>query len=398
MTAVDDRVVTPSLRSDLRRWRGPVILAIAVLAVSLLLALAQGQRARGYLDPDAVDPSGSGALAALLEDQGVDVVRVTTAEAARDALYEAQGTRTLLVAAELAPLSEQMADVATQQRPTHLVVLGADDATLELLAPWARPAPGPIWGADGPVEVAPGCDWPIAQRVGPLVPDGAWFYTTSAPGSSRCWRGMVVDLPEGSTGDPATTLIGTGAMLTNEVLADSGNAALGMNVLGRDSTVVWWLPSYTDPLQVAGEDEPVSISDLVPPWVGIALAQVVAAVLVAVWWRGRRLGRVVVEPLPVVVRATETTEGRGRLYRRSGARGRAADVLRDATTSRLRALLALPRAAGLDEVVPAVAARTGRDPAAVASLLTPGADPADDASLTRLADALDILEDEVRRS
>ena len=41
-------------------------------------------------------------------------------------------------------------------------------------------------------------------------------------------------------------------------------------------------------------------------------------------WRARRLGPVVAEPLPVVVRAAETVEGRARLYRRGGARGQAA--------------------------------------------------------------------------
>ena len=75
------------------------------------------------------------------------------------------------------------------------------------------------------------------------------------------------------------------------------------------------------------------LSDLLPPWVGIVVAQLVVAVLVAALWRGRRLGPVVAEPLPVAVRAAETTEGRARLYRRRRARGRAADHLRAASLS-----------------------------------------------------------------
>ena len=73
-------------------------------------------------------------------------------------------------------------------------------------------------------------------------------------------------------------------------------------------------------------------------------------------------------------------------------------TLRAATVARISSLLRLPRTADLSEVVPAVVARTGRDATAVAALLTPGAAPTDDASLSRLADALDTLEDEVRRS
>ena len=44
----------------------------------------------GLLDPDATDPTGSHALSVLLTDQGVTVVRVTTAEAAASALRSTQ--------------------------------------------------------------------------------------------------------------------------------------------------------------------------------------------------------------------------------------------------------------------------------------------------------------------
>ncbi len=383
--------VTPAARSQVRRWRGPLLLAVVVVVVSVLLALAQGQRTRGYLDPDAVDASGAGALSALLADQGVDVVRVTSAEDARDALYRTEGTKTLLVAAELAPISYRMADLVTSVPFSHLVVVGGDPESLTNLASWATV----VGVGTSQAEIPPDCDWDLAQRVGPLVADGQQ-YASKGVDVTVCWDAFVLDLPVG-TGEKPTTLLGSGRLLTNDVLADSGNAALGLNVLGRDQTVVWWLPSLTDPLQ-PDDEEGASITDLVPSWVALAVAQVLAALLITVWWRGRRLGRVVLEPLPVVVRATEAVEGRARLYRRASDRGRAADVLRSATASRLTTLLRLPRTSGLGEIVPAVVARTGRDATSVTALLTPGVDPTDDASLTRLADALDTLEDEVRRS
>ena len=128
---------------------------------------------------------------------------------------------------------------------------------------------------------------------------------------------------------------------------------MALGTLGRSHTVVWWLPSTADPLQFDQGAE-VGITDLVPSWVRWALLQVVLAVAVVVWWRGRRLGRVVVEPLPVVVRATESVEGRARLYRRGRARGSAADAMRTASLTRLRARLGLPRSAPADVVVAAV--------------------------------------------
>ena len=58
-------------------------------------------------------------------------------------------------------------------------------------------------------------------------------------------------------------------------------------------------------------------------------------------WRARRLGPLATEPLPVVVRAVETTRSLGRLYRRSGDRGHAAESLRRAARSRLAERLRL---------------------------------------------------------
>jgi hypothetical protein len=128
------------------------------------------------------------------------------------------------------------------------------------------------------------------------------------------------------------------------------------------------------------------------------LAQLVVVVAAVVWWRGRRLGRIVVEPLPVVVRPTETVEGRARLYRRAGARDRAANALRAATLDRMRIRLSLPRGAPPAVVAEAAARRTGRPVPDVVALLAPSTVPPDDAALVALRTALDTLENEVRRS
>jgi hypothetical protein len=119
-------------------------------------------------------------------------------------------------------------------------------------------------------------------------------------------------------------------------------------------------------------------------------------VLVALW-RGRRLGPVVVEPLPVVVRATETVEGRARLLRAARARGTAAAALREASVARLSDVLGAGTAASPPVVVDAVCRRTGRTSGEVEALLF-GDAPGDDAGLVRLANDLDGLEESVRRT
>lgn len=385
----DDTVATPTVGARLRANRGTILVAVLVLLGALLLAIAQSSRTVGLLDPDATDPSGSHAVATLLGEQGVTVVRVTTAQAAVDAL--ARATDPTLVIAPTAPLSDRMLAAVRGAHPKYAVLLQPDDATLAAYAPWARRS-GLRASTD---EVAADCDWYVAEAAGPL-PQGGATYSTDRSDVSSCWGGGVVDTARGGGGE-TVTLVGLAGALTNQHLADSGNAAMALGTLGRARTLVWWLPSSADPLQFDPGTE-IGIGDLVPTWVTWALVQLGIAVLVVVWWRGRRLGRVVVEPLPVVVRATESVEGRARLYRRGHARGRAADALRAATLARLRTRLALPRTAGVDVVVAAVSARTGRPGAEVAALLASDGSPLDDAGLTGLADALDALENEVRRS
>jgi hypothetical protein len=117
----------------------------------------------------------------------------------------------------------------------------------------------------------------------------------------------------------------------------------------------------------------------------------VVVFLAAAVWRGRRFGPLVVENLPVVVRAGETREGRARLYQRSSARLRAADALRVGTIGRLSRLVGLPTASTTTEVSDAVAAVTGRDPARVRDLLVDRV-PATDRELIALSDDLAALE------
>lgn len=105
------------------------------------------------------------------------------------------------------------------------------------------------------------------------------------------------------------------------------------------------------------------------------------------------------ESLPVVIRASEATEGRARLYRKANARDRAATVLRTATRTRIAPLLGVPLqdAHSSERLLPALSARLPETTADTRTLLF-GPAPADDATLIRLADQLDALEREVRTS
>ena len=101
--------------------------------------------------------------------------------------------------------------------------------------------------------------------------------------------------------------------------------------------------------------------------------------------------------LPVVVRASETVEGRGRLYRSHRAGDRAADALRTATLQRLLPRLGLGPDAAPPAIVAAVVERIGQDPEFVRHTLF-GPPPATDTDLVNLAHALDNIERQVAQS
>ena len=114
--------------------------------------------------------------------------------------------------------------------------------------------------------------------------------------------------------------------------------------------------------------------------------------------RGRRLGPLSVEPLPVVVRAIETTRSRGRLYRRAGDRTHAAAILRGAARARAAERLRLGSHPDPDALVRDLARHTGRSAGEIAWLVGPDVPPpTTDHDLITLATRLAELDEEVRR-
>jgi hypothetical protein len=177
---------------------------------------------------------------------------------------------------------------------------------------------------------------------------------------------------------------------TNEHVLESDNGALALRLLGQEDRLVWYVADSADTAASDG----VGLSGLLPPWLVPGLYLLLASTLGFILWRGRRLGPLVTEPLPVVVRAAESTQSRGRIYRRTGDRRHAALILVAAARRRLIEALQLPRGTPVETLAAAAAARTGRDPRAVLDLL---GNPAvtKDSQLVELGQELIQLENEV---
>ncbi|WP_030509350.1 DUF4350 domain-containing protein [Microbispora rosea] len=365
-------------------------LVVLVLVTAALPVLLMGGQAGGRsLDPADTSLNGSAALARLLQAHGVEVVRVETPSAA----VSAAGPFTLLLVTEASLLDRGAAGRLAVAFGDRLVV--GSVPYLDVLASGVR--------RQGPVRArsrAPECTLSEAVRAGAAYTGGTSF--TGPPGSTGCYpagdgRSLVRYTADGHT----VTVLGDASFMTNLRLAEDGNAALALNLAGARPKLVWL--AEPDDLDEAGgsgdgtDGQARSLGDLIPGGVKWAVLQLAVAVALAALWRGRRLGPVVAERLPVVVRAAETVEGRGRLYRSRRARDRAALALRAATADRLAPRLGLPRTATPEEVAVAAAARTGHAPEPLLALLC-GPSPGDDTALVALAAHLDTLERQVRDS
>ena len=374
-------------RGRWHRWRLAVVLAGLVALVAIAAALPQPATSSLALAPDNPGPDGARALAQILGQQGVDV-RYTRSFA--DATRAAAAGTTLLVAnGHLLDDSQLTALAATD---ADAVLVEPDEYLLGAMTPAAGIAPVASEARASVRE--PGCAAPDAVAAGAVHAGGAGFVARTSA--------AVVCYP-GAGGGPGAYLlvegerrivaIGDRSILTNAALASEGSAALALRTLGRHASLTWYLPSPGD---VALEPSGPALTDLMPGWVPVVGLQLLLVAAVAGLWRGRRLGRLVTEPLPVTVRAAETTRGRGRLYRRAHSYGHAAAALRAGAATRSATRVGLPRTAGAAAMSDALARATGRSTDDVADLLY-GPPPSDDAGLELLARRLDDLESEVHR-
>lgn len=416
-----------TVRVALRRNRLLVAALCAVVVLVVATGLLRPRGNSGPLGTAEAGPEGSLALVRLLGDNGVDVRAADSGPAALQAVAGAAAAqRTVLVTSAQAvsvDLTRRIVDSGAR-----VVLITPSSRQLAAVLPDVRTAAT----ATSPAA-EPGCALRAARRAGGVdlssrtyavrgsVRPGA--ATACYPGSS----GAALVRVAGSGRRADVDVLGTAGLLRNDSLAAGGAAALALDLLGERPTLVWYRPAAADAIEPGQPGRPLTA--LLPGWVGPAAAQVAVAALLFALARGRRIGPVVPERLPVVVAAGETTAGRARLYRRHRARDAAAGALRAVAVRDLAVRVGQPvprRDAGRPEAHPgpvapgpvapglvapglvapgpvapgpvatglvaAVAARSGRSAGDVEALLA-GPDPDDDEALTGLARGLaDLIE------
>lgn len=335
------------------------------------------------MDPTATSPNGARALITLLREHGVEVV-----EAADIAAVEAAARPdTLLVVVQTYHLVDEAILDRLAALPGDRLLVEPMSRTREALAPQLKLGKGAAFGGGGHLD----CALREAQLAGAVQFGGANAYEADDDiALIRCYGGTLVRF---NADGRDVTVVGNSEFMTNGGLLKEGNAALAMNLAGTNPRMIWYAPQFTEGAAQGGG----TLADLIPEqvvWLGL---QLVVVVLLLAVWRARRVGPLVAEPLPVVVRASETVEGRGRLYRSQRARDSAAEALRAAALQRMAPRLGFGANTDAAAIVQLISNHSGVDAQIVTHTMF-GPVPADDAELVALARELDNLERQVAQS
>nr|WP_306238771.1 DUF4350 domain-containing protein [Ornithinimicrobium sp. HY1745] len=347
-------------------------------------------------DPDNPEDNGMQALARVLEQEGVDV---TVARGLPQLLGTTVSPDTTVLVAGTALIGEDAGEQisAYAEGAGRVVVLSPESNTGAVLD---LPVEGGNYAQVG--AAAPHCEASLltwrdgdeisgANRLVEMTSnsdgDETCFPPTPGYNSGGAQSGFVIELP--ATGErPDTVVAGIATSLTNQHITDDANAAAGLRLLGAHPHLVWYIPAISD----AGETAPQSLIDVLPDAFVPSVVLLVLALLATMIWRGRRLGPVVTEPLPAVIRSVETTQSRSRMYRRAQDRDRALAALQLAARRRLAARVGLTKHAQPEQIVRAVAEATGRHTDELHRLLVDASAP-DDETLVRIAREVRSLEE-----
>ncbi|GGM34619.1 DUF4350 domain-containing protein [Dactylosporangium sucinum] len=426
-----------------RRWLRlvlpPAIVLVLILIGTLLYQLEQpDEDDEAYLSPSSTADIGAATLAGRVRDAGVRIERRTKSS---DALVSAHdGNATLLITTPelMHPYYLRMLKLL----PSSTTVVVVEPRSKTMYEGFL-----PIVSTDrqyASVVSEPGCGFaPAAEagraavgrtRYGPVDPDGGREL-------DRCYDGALVVLTRGSG---RIVVVGSADPFRNDRIGEHGNARLATGLLTGAPTLIWLdlhrneppplvdkdpslgsgpaaPPSLRPPAsgepadpefpvrdedsgsggqpQAGGVDgdsdaPPNPLLQAFPPWSQVAAALLIAIFVALAAAQARRLGGPVVEPLPVVVRATETVSGRGRLYLRARARDESLRTLREAAVARLSRLLRLEPETERQALVEAVAAQSGW-PAELVEQTLFGPPPLDDDQLVAAATRLERLADAV---
>lgn len=354
-----DHLVEPAQQPDsrFRRWLGRwrfwlIIGGIFLLVCALALSKTLGGSAGSNLDLAADNPAPNGAMASaqVLGQQGVGVVRTDDLSSTVREISRTGATQTTVLVYDAKNFLNTEQAAALSATGARLVVVSPGPLVLAAFNSDIRSAGTFNPGQDQKPAVEAKCENADAIAAARVDPGFSRLYSgtddsgtedsgANDSGTNVCFSAENQTAPTAvrsgilaQSSDGRFTAIGSSTVFSNGSLANQGNAALAVRLLGHDRNLLWYLPSAKD--IVSDRNQP-SLSDLQPDWLAPLSIWLLVVGILAVLWKARRDGPLVEEPLPVSVKAAETALGRARLYQDARAFERAAGNLRSATLNRL---------------------------------------------------------------
>lgn len=375
-----------------------------VTGITVVIALSSTSSTSPLASGNAA-PDGAKAAATILGKNGVNVEPTSTLIGTLSSLSNKPAGSTTVF------LYDSRALLTTPQLAQLKQGLETAQAKIVLLrpAPLALRALDPSLGSAGTVAtpssaLAAKCSNADAKAAGSLSFSGAGGLSSSTGEATlSLYRGPVSCFPSNGKTDSAAIMasnssgsvvaLGASALIRNDGLASAGNAALTLRLLGSTENVIWYLPSLQD---VPAESQGPSLAQLLPRWLAPAAAWLMVVAVVGMFWRGRRLGPLVDEALPVIVKVSETVTGRARMYQDAKAIDAVVRSLRRASMNRLAHALRLGTRGDPHTLAEAVAIRTGKPLTEITQLLIDRT-PRNEKEMLTLAGELAALEEEAAK-
>ena len=380
---------TESVRSRAGRGKWWITGIALVLIMVAMVALTSKPSDYRELSTENTDDTGARAVAQILREQGVTLKQFDRLSR----VFVADPATTTLVIAGADYLTAAQAESVLGYEGDILFIGASPDLTDALDAGVS------VTYEFLPETVDAACADPDAAAAERMRVEYTGLQIGGSSDATMCFlnRAEVAGMAVVETPNGTRTIVTNPQVYENGALLEEGNAALALRTAGRNDNVAWYLADYMDPTLLAGPGKTPDLStnpDFLPPGFGTALYALALAALIGAVWKGRRFGPLAVEPLPVVVRASEATRGRARLYRRARAYGRATAALRAASARRIGVRLGVPRTTDREGMVAAVERATGRPPAEIARALY-GPAPRNETEMMNVVEQLDRLEGEV---
>lgn len=343
------------LKTFSQSWLGWIALALIALLVLAPLAFP-GDRDYEAGDPDSPDTDGMKAVAKVLEQMGVNT---STKSAPRNLDVDSDTTLVLLHdSSDLFTITPELTEAAA--RAGRVVVFGMSDDRIE---EFGVPASSlDVWGIDTEVVTASPICKPYVGRAHRIEATEQRSFIEPTPDS-----GDIITCFEGSQGafmhvwpandeHPEFVLVEDLSIFTNSQITIYDHAALALALFGAHPNAAFYYPSL-DFLPSPAEQ---GLWGLLPPWAYWAAGMLLIAAAALMVAKGRRLGPLASEPLPVVVNASEVEYARASLAREGKHVQWTLGLLQSKARRELMRALYLPSGADEDTLLSALATRVNQ--------------------------------------